>query len=76
MGDLIVLEGSGFQRIEAAGHCVMTKARRRARLRLIRRLTAEEISGWLKARRYDDGSWFPGEMVALRERARELGVRL
>lgn len=46
-------------------------------LRTIRKLDAEELIGWYETARVEKyRAMFPGEMAALHERARELGVKL
>lgn len=50
------------------------EAVREAKLELIHRLTAEELRGWIWARRIDKRAWFDGERAALLSRARRLGV--
>ncbi|QEP30300.1 hypothetical protein [Pukyongiella litopenaei] len=49
---------------------------RERKLAMIARLTADELRGWLWARRYDGRAWHEGELEALQRRAWELGVKL
>ncbi len=53
----------------------MTPAQITHKLRLIAGLTAPEIEGWNWWREFDKREPFPGEIAALAQRERELGVR-
>ena len=76
MPDLFDAKCGTFQPVATVGKQVMSVAQQEAKLKMIRRLSEGEIRGWMKARKYDERPWFPGEMEALRDRARELRVRL
>ncbi len=76
MRDLFHEPCGEFRPTAGLGARVMSDSRQAAKLRMIARLDRGEITGWLKARTYDKRSWFPGEMEALGDRAKELGMRL
>lgn len=54
----------------------LSEAEQACKLRLIARLSAGELEGWISALRADARAGFPGERAALAARARELGVTL
>lgn len=53
----------------------MTDPERARKLAWIARLTAEELRGWVWARKFDNRPLFDGEQEALISRARQLGVK-
>jgi len=76
MPDLFNSKCGSFQPVASIGRKIMSEAQQEAKLKMIRHLSEGEIRGWMKARQYDARPWFPGEMEALRDRAKKLRVTL
>ena len=76
MRDLFDQPVGDFQPISTVCGSIMAASQQSAKLRMIARLDSGEIKGWMQARKFDKRPWFPGEMEALCDRAKTLGVRL
>ena len=65
-----------FEHVSRPVARVMSEAERERKLAFIARLNAEELRGWIWARKFDNRPLFDGEAAALPRRARELGVSI
>ncbi|MCB1401262.1 MAG: hypothetical protein KDJ82_16210 [Rhodobacteraceae bacterium] len=66
----------GFEPVGAVPARIVSQAEIARKLAMISRLSAEELRGWVWARKFDRRAPFEGEIAALAARARILGIAL